>query len=347
MILKLIENPLYYQEGLHENHKGGSSPDTSGLEEATKQATALQERMYDQTREDVRPWYQMGTGGVSKLSDLLGISGGSVLSREQMAEQLSPQYTTTQNNGTGFYTDSQGNIKSSSYFDSLNPTAGGYGTGVKKDGDNYLLVNEGINQGYETWSPYQSSTTSTDTEALNAAIDSAMANQETPDNYGSLLKKFGMDDFEQDAGYQFRQDEANKALERSMSAQGVTLGGAGFGDINPSAYRAMEELNQGLASQEYGNAYNRYVQDNLNTFNMLMGASGSGQGTTGTLATAGQNYATNVGNLQTGLAGAQFNAQQQSGGGMFGSLLGMGAGALIGGPTGAQIGSQVGGSVFG
>jgi hypothetical protein len=52
-----------------------------------------------------------------------------------------------------------------------------------------------------------------------------------------------------DPGVQFRIDAANKALERSAAAKGGSLGGGQL--------RALSTLNQGLASQEYGNAYNR------------------------------------------------------------------------------------------
>ena len=67
---------------------------------------------------------------------------------------------------------------------------------------------------------------------------------------------------------------------------------AGAGQINPQAYRAMNELTQNLASQEYGNAYQRYTADNLNKFNMLMGAAGMGShpNSAGIMAQTGQNY---------------------------------------------------------
>jgi len=295
---------------------GGGGADTSGLAEATAQATALQKLIYEQTREDSAPWYNMGVGSVNMLSDLLGVSGGSVQDRGQIYDSLKDQYTTQTTTGGGMggdplYTDKYGNIttQSMNHFD----PAIGKAIGFDRAESNTL------------YSPGATTTQSVDYDALNAAVDAQMSSQSTPDNFGSLLKRFDMDEFEADPGYGFRKDEANKALERKMAAQGVTLGGAGFGDINPEAYRATSELNQNLASQEYGNSYNRYVQDQLNTFNMLMGTAGMGQGSTGIMATAGQNYATNTGNLQTGLAGAQLNAQladqaQQSS--MFGSLLG-------------------------
>lgn len=306
---------------------GGGGADTSGLEQATKQATKLQKEIYEQTRGDVQPWYQMGTGSVNLLSDLLGVSGGSVQSRDTLYNELLPQYqttTTTPTSGGDFYIAPDGTVLPKSEVVSYvrgNLRGGTYvGNGTFEDyASNYGLRPMGDIIGSGT-------TTTTDYDALNAAIDEQLANQTNPENYGELLKKFSMEDFEADPGYQFRQDEANKALERQMAAQGVTLGGAGYGEINPQAYRGMQELNQGLASQEYGAARGRYVEDQLNTFNMLMGAAGMGQNATGIQAGAGQSYATNVGNLQTGLASAQLNAQmaQDAKPSMFSQLLGTG-----------------------
>ena len=68
--------------------------------------------------------------------------------------------------------------------------------------------------------------------------------------YGSMAQPFGMEQFQADPGYQFRMDEGMKALERSAAARGGLLSG-GF-------LRGATRYGQGLASQEYMNAFNRY-----------------------------------------------------------------------------------------
>ncbi len=68
--------------------------------------------------------------------------------------------------------------------------------------------------------------------------------------YGSLAKPFSQTDFEQDPGYAFRQAEGMRALERSASARGNLLSGG--------TLRGIQRFGQDLASQEYGNAFNRY-----------------------------------------------------------------------------------------
>lgn len=331
--------------------KPSSKVDTSGLEEATKEANALQKLMYEQSREDMQPWYQAGSAGISRLSDLLGLQGGSVQSREQIYQDLLPQYTTTQTTGGGefFIAPTGQTITRDNYRDILQK-----GSMTDQAQMYFNLLDRGDqatldaydNYGFTQMNPQVTSDV-TDYEALNAAVDAQLAGQGTPDDYGSLMETFDMSKFEQDAGYQFRQDEARKALERQMAAQGITLGGGGYGEINPTAARLLEEQSQGLASQEYQSAYNRYVGDQLNKFNMLMGVSGMGAGMTGQMQQAGQSYAGNVGQLTTDLASAQLNAQiaKQSQPSMFSTLMG-GLGQIGGAYAGSAAGSAQLASLF-
>jgi hypothetical protein len=323
--------------------KGGGGVDTSGLEEAARETTALQKEIYDLTREDVQPWYELGTSSVGRLSDLLGLSGGSVMNRGDVYDMYKDQYTTGQDNvmTTGnMYVTPDGRVVDLAAGNRAN-IGSVDAQGQFWDIKDQLGLADKLYQGgeYEDlmgmgYTPLQTGSTQsvTDYDALNAAVDDYMANQETPDDYGTLLESFSLDKFEEDPGYQYRKEQSQQALERQLAAQGVTLGGAGFGEINPTAYRAMDELTQGLASQEYGNAYNRYNTDRGMIYDMLMGTAGMGQNSTGIMANAGQNYATNTGNLTTGLASAQLNADlasQAQSSSMFGSLLG--AGAQLGG----------------
>ncbi len=108
---------------------------------------------------------------------------------------------------------------------------------------------------------------------------------------------FGASDMQADPGYQFRMDAANKALERSAAAKGGLLGG---GQLT-----ALSKLNQGLASQEYGNAFtrargsyesdrafgygqgmdrkNEFYQNQGNSFNRLASLAGVGQAATNSI----------------------------------------------------------------
>ena len=111
----------------------------------------------------------------------------------------------------------------------------------------------------------------------------------TAAGYGSLAKPFGAEQFQQDPGYAFRQSEGMKALERSAAARGGLLSGG--------TMKGIQRFGQDLASQEYGNAFNRYQIERSARLNPLQSLMGSGQSATnvmtGATGQAGQNEAAN------------------------------------------------------
>ena len=114
-----------------------------------------------------------------------------------------------------------------------------------------------------------------------------------------------------DPGYQFRQTEANKALERSAAARGGLFSGA--------TGRSLSRLNQDMASQEYGAAYNRAYTSRNDQLNRLASMAGIGQNTASNLSQAGQNYSGNMSNIYGQAANAQaagYGAQAQNWGNM-------------------------------
>ena len=136
----------------------------------------------------------------------------------------------------------------------------------------------------------------------------ALANlQRTAGNVPAAFK-FGAGDYQADPGYAFRLSEGQKALDRQAAARG--------GLISGGALRAAQRYGQEMGSQEYGNAYNRALTS-YNTdvarenqlYNRQAGLAGIGQTATNLVGQAGQNYATNVGNLMTGAGAAQAAGQ--------------------------------------
>jgi len=110
------------------------------------------------------------------------------------------------------------------------------------------------------------------------------------EGYGSLAKPFGMEQFEQDPGYTFRQSEGMRALERSASARGNLLSGG--------TLKGIQRFGQDLASQEYGNAFNRYQIERSARLNPLQSLMGSGQSATnmmtGNIGQSSQNQQANI-----------------------------------------------------
>ena len=66
----------------------------------------------------------------------------------------------------------------------------------------------------------------------------------------SAMKNFGAGDFQADPGYAFRLSEGMKALDRTAASRGGLLSGA--------TLKGAQRYGSDLASQEYGNAYNRF-----------------------------------------------------------------------------------------
>ena len=96
-----------------------------------------------------------------------------------------------------------------------------------------------------------------------------------------LTSGFNPGDLTQDPGYQFRLQQGQDALSRSLNAQGLGQSGA--------AVKAATEYSQGLADQTYNDAYQRWLQQN----SQLSGLSG-----TGLSAASGQaDIQGNVGNI--------------------------------------------------
>lgn len=136
----------------------------------------------------------------------------------------------------------------------------------------------------------------------------ALANlQSTAGNVPAAFR-FGASDYQADPGYAFRLAEGQKALDRQAAARG--------GLISGGALRAAQRYGQEMGSQEFGNAYNRALTG-YNTdvarenqlYNRQAALAGIGQTATNLVGQAGQNYATNVGNLMTGAGAAQAAGQ--------------------------------------
>lgn len=256
-----------------------SSANAADAQEASAaMSTAEQRRQYDLTRQDQAPWREAGLQGLNKLAYLMGTDDPR-MSKEQIRNQLLSKYTTTtETGGTG------PNI--------INPNAN-QGMSDNELGWDYVYGGRpGMYQGQKT--------TTVDEAGLQAAIDAAYAAQADPTadpEFGSLLRKFGINDFQADPGYQFRLSEGTKAIDRGAAARGNLFSGA--------AGKALTRYNQDFASNEYGNAYNRYNTDQGNKFNRLASLAGIGQTATNQTQAAGTNMANNVSSNMIGAGNAQ------------------------------------------
>lgn len=97
--------------------------------------------------------------------------------------------------------------------------------------------------------------------------------------------------------YNFMLQQGQQAAQRQGNVSGGGLGG--------NVQRALQEYTQNYAGNAYQNAFQNFQNQRTNIYNTLAGIAGLGQQAQGTTAQAGQNMATNVGQLAVGGAGAQ------------------------------------------
>ena len=121
----------------------------------------------------------------------------------------------------------------------------------------------------------------------------------TAQGSGYLTHQFSPEDLAAgiDPGYAFRLQQGQMANQRAANVGGGALSG--------NTLKGLQDYTQGLASQEYGNAFNRYQAQRQNIYNTLAGIAGIGQGGQTQANQAAQNYGTNVANLGVGSAAAQ------------------------------------------
>lgn len=230
----------------------------------------------------------------------------------------------------------------------------------------YLNQQEDYNRGLTqqnqaNWQPYVTAGQS----ALSQLQDI------TNDDNSWLNQKFTGEDLANDAGYQFRLQQGQSALNNSLAAGNGVLSGA--------AQKALSDYNQGAASNEFQNAYNRDTQDKNNRYQALLATMNAGiQGTSGyqssstptnigsQLSGVAGSYASNLGDIISSGANTQSNltlnaaqtasqyntlAQQASvagsqkwTGAASGALSGAVSGAMAGGLPGALAGAAIGGA---
>lgn len=154
------------------------------------------------------------------------------------------------------------------------------------------------------------------------AIEQLQANAMAP-------REFGMADYQADPGYGFRLAEGLKAIDRSAAARGGINSGR--------AMKEAQRYGEGLASQEYQNAFNRFTGQRQNYLNQLNAMAGFGQTANQANAQAGMNAANQAGQYGMTSAANQANAQLAAGNAR--SSMYSGLSSVLGNALGGQYGN--------
>ncbi len=116
-----------------------------------------------------------------------------------------------------------------------------------------------------------------------------------------LTKPFGLEDFKASPAYQFNLSEGEKAINKGAAARGKYYA--------PSTLQDISKYSQGVASNEFNNAYNQYNTNMNNIWNRLYSLSGSGQNAANQTGAFGQNYANQASQNIIGSGNAQAAGQ--------------------------------------
>lgn len=174
--------------------------------------------------------------------------------------------------------------------------ADAYQRGIDKQGEIY-------GQSMESLKPWES--------AGQTGLQGQLAGLADPSSYyGYRFQGFDPNsvNVEQDPGYQFRLQQGQQSIQNSQAARGLQGSGG--------ALKELMNYGQGLASQEYGNAYNRGYQNwqgnqagQMGMANAraqgLSGLASMGYGATTQGNQLGQNYGSQYALGQQGIGNAQ------------------------------------------
>jgi hypothetical protein len=132
-----------------------------------------------------------------------------------------------------------------------------------------------------------------------------------------LTKQFGQEDFEAgiDPSYNFRLAQGNIATTNLANQAGGLIGG--------NALQGLTNYGQGAASQEFGNAFNRFQSQRTGIYNTLAGIAGIGQTAQNQTSQLAQNVTGNIGQATIGggnaIAGGQVGYANALSGGLQGA----------------------------
>ena len=140
---------------------------------------------------------------------------------------------------------------------------------------------------------------------------------------GYLTQQFGPEQFAAgiDPGYAFRLQQGQMANKNMSNQAGGMIGG--------NALKGLQDYTQGQASQEYGNAFNRFQTQRGNIYNSLASIAGLGQTSLGQTSALSGQTAQGMGSAIAGAGSAIGAGQVASGNAIGGGITGAGNGYML------------------
>ena len=331
--------------------------------DAANQAAQLQNNQFNQIRDDLAPYRNLGTAAINPLLQAMGFNAPAAsstpqLTYDQIYQQLLPQFTTT-TPGTASGSAASANpyapntpawriwnaesVPPSQRSNMQGPIGGDQDFGV------YNTAN--ARNGY--------STSSVDYAGLNAAVQAQLKQQQDnqysnifnnltkdPNNILNQTFSFNPGDLTKTPGYEWNYAQGMRAVNNSAASRGLGLSGAQL--------KGAETFASGLADNTYQNQYNNALtqyQTNYNAaannVNRLMSLLGVGQSAANQTGAYGMQNAANMGNYLTSGANAQASGQVGSANALSNALSGVGNNALLYSMLGNMNGGSGGVTLYG
>lgn len=330
--------------------------------QASQNALGFQQQQFNTTQQNAQPWLQSGTGALSNLNYLMGITP-ETSQQFTGAAGTNPQQPLLPGPGATGTPPGAPSPSGAPMLPGASPTGGPVAphltAGLSPSGGpisgNGADQPGGLSSNVAPFTPAMGSSSSgapslSGGPALPPGVGvggtpSATGSPASPSlgGFGSLMQGYGQTfqaptaiTEQNDPGYQARMNIGADVLQRSAAARGGVLTGG--------TAKALDTYGQDYASNEYNNVYNRaltgydtnynvFQQNQANQFNRLAAISGVGQTAAGNLANAGQNFAnsasSNLLNTATNMGNAYQNAGNANASGIMGS--GQAWGGALGG----------------
>ena len=318
--------------------------------DSAKYAADIGQKQYEQTRQDMQPWMQAGQRALGGLENF--VFGGPPVAYS--GNQGLPQQTMPSTQPTAITNQTQALPKS--WLDNNNTIKRiAIGLGGKDAGSSFFKQFKHIaNNEQPASSTAPSAAPNTPSPASTGPMGNAPTgapmqfsdamgqNMQRQYNSGAYTNGLDAQSFYQDPSYQWRKQQGMDNIQAQAAAGGGLFSGA--------TLKALNDYNSNLASQEYGNAWQRNMAESQNRFNVdsnlrsqdynifnsersrqyneMANLAGVGQTAATNLASLGANNAANMGEMAMAGANAKANglttgAYAKSQG--MGNLLGLGA----------------------
>lgn len=252
--------------------KSAANKQSAGADKASQ----LQMDMFNKTQSNLAPWLDTGTMSLQALAQGAGLGGGG-------------EQPLTEADVRKIYQRYMGRPVSAEEMQSLmatNKTPYELERSVASSQEHLFHVNKQRNVSPVSQPLYQEPGAQTGAKGVG---------------FGALTKPFGMEDFQASPAYQFNLAEGEKAINKAAAARGKFYA--------PGTLQDISKFSQGLASNEFQNAYSNYNTNMGNIWNRLSTLAGGGQNAAAGLGTNATQVAGQIGNNIMGGANAQAAGQ--------------------------------------